>query len=301
MVIHSNGGENGDIDDNVRATARIKEEIANPLRKVRFFFYAAMFMGGGLGTITTLPQLLFAIQDGAAATATSGASDGGVTTILTNLGIDVGAAVAGIALYLNDMKDESTKLERFTKKEQQLSNQLKTTDINDREKEIGMLPIEIIYSEKDVNTTRIVSVSDIQTKGKQNVVIVAGSQAFVRDSVISARIEGNELFNSKNTFILPVVLQGKQLDEVEEKRGFAAIESKEALMEAPYIAKPAQVFVWERYLQKEVSLAELQGGKNIAEQGIVIAVARNGKVVRRGLGLPVWKSLIAEIEFKVDK
>jgi biotin carboxyl carrier protein len=39
------------------------------------------------------------ISDGAAATATSGASDGGVTTILTNLGIDVGAAKK-----INDIK-----------------------------------------------------------------------------------------------------------------------------------------------------------------------------------------------------
>lgn len=300
FVYMTSNSDSNDIDDNVRATARIKEEIANPLRKVRFFLYASMFMGGGLGTITTLPQLLFAVQDGAAATATSGVADGGLTTILTNLGIDVGAAVAGIVLYLNDMKDESAKLERFVKKEQQLSNQLKSTDINDREKEIGMLPIEIIFSENDVNTTRIVSVSDIQAKGKQNIVIVAGSQAFVRDSVISARIEGNDLFNSKNTFVVPVVMQGKQLNEVEASKGFAAMESKDSLMEAPYIAKPAQVAVWERYLQKEVGLAELQGAKDIVGQGIVIAVARSGKVVRRGLGVPAWKSLISEVESKIS-
>ena len=31
-------------------------------------------------------------------------------------------------------------------------------------------------------------------------------------------------------------------------------------------------------------------------KGLVIAVKRNGKVIRRGVGIPPWKSLVEELQ-----
>jgi hypothetical protein len=59
------------------------------------------------------------------------------------------------------------------------------------------------------------------------------------------------------------------------------------------------VNVWERYLQKEIELAKLQGEADIVSKGLVIAVKRNGKVVRRGVGLPPWKQVVDEMQDKI--
>ena len=50
------------------------------------------------------------------------------------------------------------------------------------------------------------------------------------------------------------------------------------------------------YLEKEVAKAESQGNKQVEKEGLVIALRRNGKVIRRGVGLPPWKQLIDEVE-----
>jgi len=50
------------------------------------------------------------------------------------------------------------------------------------------------------------------------------------------------------------------------------------------------------YLEREITKAELQGNKQVVKEGLVIALKRNGKVLRRGIGLPPWKQLIDELE-----
>mgnify|MGYP006082814983 CR=1 FL=1 len=48
------------------------------------------------------------------------------------------------------------------------------SDLNEREAQISLLPIEIVYSEQDANVTRIVKFSDLQQQARQGVIIVAG-------------------------------------------------------------------------------------------------------------------------------
>jgi hypothetical protein len=54
--------------------------------------------------------------------------------------------------------------------------------------------------------------------------------------------------------------------------------------------------VWLDYVVKEIDQAERQGNKQAGKEGIIIAVKKSGKVIRRGLGLPIWKQLIEELE-----
>ena len=105
-----------------------------------------------------------------------------------------------------------------------------------------MLPVEIQINEKDENVTRIVSIGDLQSKGKQNVIIVSGNKLFVKDAVISARIEGTNLFTEYQTIVIPVIFGEKpQLDDIEKKasKGFGS--TKREILESPYIGKPMQV------------------------------------------------------------
>jgi len=279
-----NSSDNDDGMAGINTMAKIKEEIASPFRKLRQFVYIGSALAGGLGAVTAVPQLIFALQDGGDA----------VFKQLTNVGIDVGAIIGSILLWDRDSKDEKAKLERFTKREIRQISGLSADEIVEREKEVSMLPIEIIFSDNDVNSTKIVSFADLNSKGNQNVIIIAGKEAYVKDAIISARIEGNELFNSKDTMIVPLVLDSDTQLDNNNKKGFGAI-NKENFMDAPYLAKPMQINVWERYLNKEIQLAEKQGAENVIKQGIVIAVNKKGYIVRRGLGIPIWKSLSDEM------
>lgn len=268
-------------------TAKIKAEISSPFRGLRKFAYIAVGAAGGLGTFTAVPQLLFAFQDGE-----------NVGAALTNIAVDIGGIVGAVVLWDRESNAEQAKLERFESKERKTEAVLTRDVLNDREQEISMLPVEIIFSESNENVTRIFKFSDLQDKGQQSVVIVAGNKGYVRDCLLSARLEGNDLFNSNNICIVPVVMgEGEeQLDETESaKKGFGA---KDDLLEAPYIGKAVQIEVWKRYLGKEFDTAEEQGTDDPYKQGLAVVVNQKGKVVRRGLGLPLWNKLLDDLKPK---
>lgn len=226
-LCNSNDDDQNVADFNTKV--RLKEEIASPFRKLRYFFYLASIAGGGLGFVTTLPQLIFALQDGS----------GKTSDVLTNVGIDLAGVVGGIALWIKEYNDEKAKLERFSDKEMRMSNSLNSNQKTSREEKLAKLPIEIQTSLTNETETRIVSFRDLQERGQQNIVVLAGVKSFIRDALISARLEGPDLYSSENILIVPVVMGGEQLEEGGGK-GFGA---KDGLMTAPYIAKPAQVRV----------------------------------------------------------
>jgi hypothetical protein len=213
-----------DIDEATRV--KLKEEIASPFRALRRFAYIAVGSSAGLGFVTTLPQL-----------ALSGDDQEKAITTYTNLAINLAGAVAAVFFWVKENESESAKIDRFADKEKVSLNKMSQEQVQSKEDFISKLPVRIQINEQDENATRIVSFGDLQQRGSQNVIIVAGGMGFVKDSVMSARLEGEELFNQKETLVVPVVLEGEQLEENAPK-GFAA---KEGLMEAPYIAKPEQV------------------------------------------------------------
>ena len=49
-------------------------------------------------------------------------------------------------------------------------------------------------------------------------------------------------------------------------------------------------------MQKEIEMAENQGTKDAAKQGIVVAIKKTGKVVRRGIGMPPWKIVVEDFK-----
>ena len=270
--------------------ARLKAEIASPFRLLRFFVYGGTGAAGALGAFTAVPQLLFALQD---------ADPASLSTAGTNLAIDLGALIGAVVLFDKEKKIEDEKLSRFTERERRSQGKMSDEASKEREVELAQLPVEIIFSSSNENTTRIVSIADLQNKGSQNVIVVAGSLSFVKDAVLGARAEGSELFNQNNVYVVPVVIDDEQVEESElnAKKGFGAASSSagaESILSAPFIGKPAQVPVWQRFLAKEVKAAEAQGTKGIVKQGLVLAVDKGGRIVRRGLGRPPWKNLIED-------
>lgn len=206
---------------------KLKAEATSPFRLLRQFVYIGTGAAGAIGTFTAIPQLIFALND----------VNADKVAALTNIGIDLGAVVGAVLLWNKESEIEQKKVQRFSERQKLMNNRLSERELLEREEFISKLPVEIQVSERDENVTRIVALGDLQLKGRQNVVIVTGATAFVRDAVIAARIEGNDLFSSKNTIVVPFITNADQLDSKSEK-GFG---SKETLMTSPYIAKPQQV------------------------------------------------------------
>lgn len=167
-------------------------------------------------------------------------------TALQNAGIDVaGVIVTGFLLY-REFTSNSETIDRFTEREQRLTGKLSGQALEEREKRIALLPVDIQVSENNENITKIVSVGDLQSKGRQNVVIVTGKKTFVKDAIISARIEGSDLFTKFDTIVIPVVTNDEQIDQGgDKKKGFG--DSQEELLTAPYFGKPMQVGFYSYY------------------------------------------------------
>jgi hypothetical protein len=263
----------------------------NPFRKIRQFVYIAVGLAGTIGTVTSIPALFFASQS----------ADVDTSNNLINLAIDVAGVASAVAFWNKDAADEAKKVENNLKKKQQGRYQMDDGEVTDRALELANMPVQIQSNSRDADETKIVRFGDLQSKGRQHVIVVAGRFNFIKDQVISARLEGPDLFNSQETYVVPVVIDGDvegtilpQLDEAEAalKKGFGKAET---LMEAPYIGKPTQMSAWLGCLAKEIELAQKQGTADIVEQGLVLGVRRDGCIVRRGVGAVPWRQLVMDV------
>lgn len=272
--------------------AKLKAELSSPFRLIRQYLFAATGMAGGLGTITTIPQLIKAWSIEAER-----------NTALINIAIDIGALVIGTGLFVWDSDQGQKKINAFKSVEEKKRSKLSKEDVKKREELLGLLPVEIVFSEYSENETRVVPLSDIWLRGQQCIIIVAGEYDFVDKSIFGALAVSDSDFRSQQVFIAPFVVDldegviASQIVEDETtKKGFgSSVAPKRSLMSAPYIAKPTQLSAWKKVLDLEFELAEAQGIRKVREKGLVIGINREGKIVRRGYGSPKWKDLIAEV------
>jgi len=274
-------------DENVisekKMIVKLKAEATTPFRLFRQFIYGAVGAAGGLGTFTAIPQLIIAIQ-----------SNGDLENAVKNLAIDVVGIVSAVIFWKIESDNELKKISSFEVKQKKMDEKLTSEELKERELELAMLPIEIQVSEKDENITRTVSLRDLQLKGLQNVVIVAGSNTFVKDAMISARLEGAESFFSKNIIIVPFTMNSEELSGKEKLSG-QGFKKQSEVIDTPYIAKPKQFTVWQSILEKEFFVAEKQTAKDVLSEGMVLVIKKSGIVSTRGLGLPPWKKIISEL------
>ena len=279
-----------------RMQAKLKEEVDNPFRKVRQFVYIAVGLAGLIGAVTTMPSIVLVSQG----------ADGDMQTNLINLGIDVAGVVSAAIFWNKDASDEARKVEMMLAKERAGAYQMDSSEAIARAIEVANMPVQIQVNEQNGDETKIVRFGDLQSKGGQNIIVVAGRGEYVKEQVMTARLEGNDLFNSCETYVVPVIVDADveatsspQLDAVEalQKKGFGKTEE---LMAAPYIGKPAQLNVWLAYLAKEIELAKKQGEPDIVNKGVVLGVRKDGKIVRRGVGAVPWRQLVKELDADVE-
>jgi len=204
-------------------------------------------------------------------------------------------------------------------KEKKENSKLSKDAMAAREEELKGLSIEVVVGQQRGDTsskgsgdprveTRRATVREIQEGAKQHVVIVAGTTSVLKEALLRAMILGDR-FSKQSILIVPVTLGGEGGGGSGSElggggggsgtRGFG----RSAWDGKPYVAKAvdstddAGSSPWADYVDSELSAAAAQidsSAEELASQGIVIVLNREGKIVRRGLGAPEWELVINE-------
>lgn len=213
---------------------KLKAEAAAPFRLFRSFVYVTLGAAAGLGTLTTVPQLIHQLAEHANPTST-----------LTNLAINTGGLLITGYLLSKEATNEKRLRKNLSSTQALSENKLNPTEIRTREELLLLLPVEIQVSETNENTTRIFPLYDLVNQGKQHIVIVAGGSSFVRDAIIAARLMDESTFSSNEIMIIPYINDINLMNDKTNNKGVGTV--KDPLMSEPLFAKPQQVLITSEY------------------------------------------------------
>ena len=275
----------GGLDPSVRSKL-VTESIA-PWRTLRLFLYFSAGSGALIGGLITL--------SGVAAALSGAKPDVDLNVEALNLAIDFGAAGAFAFLAKWDFDRQKELTENVEQKIERKKEQKKVIqNMREREKRLGDLNLEIQVSAD--GETRKAPVSNIQAGANQHVIIVAGPRKACKDALIGANLLKMD-FAMSNVLVVPFET-GVGAAELQSRPsgGFGDGPSYE---NQPYVARVVGDG-WDEYIQEEIDDAIKQSGESVKEEGIVIVVANNGKVIRRGVGKVPWRQMVDRLEQEVS-
>ncbi|KAM3571834.1 hypothetical protein VYU27_006132 [Nannochloropsis oceanica] len=269
---------------------KLRSEATTPFRSLRMFIYGGFGVGAGLGGYTAVTQLIQSLQHRPDALPLS--------QTIVNVGVDFGVLAAATAAWVfeNRIKKVSEKeMQELRAKEPfRLTFDMKQA----RERALSALPLTF---QVGVNETRTASVKELREKGGQHLIVLAAPKAALADALFGARV-GKTLFAKNNVMIAPFEVEGEGTGSAGgEVKGFGAgggkaMGMKEALLDAEaYVAKPAEMATWNAYIEEEFSDAFKQGNEDARKRGIGIVMRKDGSIIRRGLGQPEWREVVAEL------
>lgn len=271
---------------------KLRSEATAPFRSLRLFIYGGIGVGASLGGYTAVTQLVQSLQHRPDALPLSQS--------ILNVGVDFGvaAAAAGAWVFENRLKQVTDKeMQALRAKEPfRLTFDMKKA----RERALSGLPVTFKVG---LNETKSASVKDLREKGGQHLIVLAAPKGELADALFGARV-GKTLFAKNNVMIAPFVIQGgndKAGEEASSVKGFGGMSDKatgmkEAMIDSEaYVAKPAESASWATYIDEELEDAVRQGNEIARKTGIGIVMRKDGSIIRRGLGQPDWKEVVAEL------
>lgn len=278
----------GKLEKNTRAKI-ISESIA-PWRTFRLFLCGTLGSGAAVGGLITLTGLIAGI--------TGARSDVDINTEAVNLAVDFGAAALFAFIAKVDL-DKGSQLEEQvgTNLEKKAERKQIYKAMKQREQDLANLNLAIRVS-ADGTTTTQASVKAIQEGAKQNLVIVVGPRAAIREALVGASLLKMNNFAMTNVLVIPYELGDTTTALRPSGGGFG----EKAIWEnRPYVAE-AVGDGWDDYVAGEMADAEKQCGSDVKEKGIAIIVSYNGQVVRRGVGRIPWRQTLEQLnEMKATK
>lgn len=177
--------------------------------------------------------------------------------------------------------------------------------MKERELEIGNLKCTVRVG--SIDQTQEASIRELQVGAKQHIIIVAGPKKACRDALIGANLLKMD-FTMSNVLVVPydtdetpptTTIIKTNLDT--KPIGFGSSggnvdNNNLPIYETqPYVTKPIGDG-WYEYIQSELQDAIEQNGDNVKREGIVIVIANNGTVLRRGVGKVPWRQMVEELQ-----
>ena len=287
--LHEKEKRKGDIDPGLK-NKLISESIA-PWRTVRLFLYGSLGSGAMVGGLITL--------SGALAAFSGARTDLDLNTELTNLAIDFGAVAIFVVLAKWDFDKQQELNEKVSEKFERKREQTKLASaMKEREKEIGELTLDLTVNAE--GATKEAPVKELQAGAKQHMIIVIGPKRACKDALIGANLLKMD-FAMSNILVVPFEIDKGAIDS-RPTQGFGERPMYET---QAYVARPGPTTAeaWEKYAKAEMDDAVAQNGDGILKEGIVVVVASNGKVIRRGVGKVPWRQMVEQLEeaVKVEK
>lgn len=283
---------------------KLKEEAENPFRTLRLFLYGAAGANAAIGGFTSLAQLAGTLGDAPSALP--------LDQVTQNLAVDFGVVAFAAALYRFDTAAAQVNRDAAAASAQGAKTRLSKDDMAAREAVLAGLPIEVVVG--GAGETKRAAVAEVQAGAKQSVVVLAGDKAIIKESLLKAKLLGDR-FAKQNVLVVPYQLGSKGGGGANNQanKGFG----RATWEDRPYVAQAVREDAseeekdqvgnaetgWRAYIDDELEAAAVQAGISVADlaaQGIVIVANKEGKIVRRGLGVPKWEIVISDLSMKKE-
>lgn len=157
------------------------------------------------------------------------------------------------------------------------------------------LPLEITVGAD--GTSRIATLGELQAGAKQHCIIVAGPRKACKDALIGANLLKMD-FAISNILVVPYET-GADAAELQSRPSGGFGDTTPTYENQPYIARPTGDD-WADYIKAEMNDAIAQSGEQAKKDGIAIVVARNGKIIRRGVGTVPWRQMVTQLEEEIN-
>jgi hypothetical protein len=211
------------------------------------------------------------------------------------VGIDFGAVALFAFLAKFDLGKQDELLSKVEDKvERKKEMNIRNKGVQEREKVLKTLPIEIVVSLD--GATRSATVAELQAGAKQHMIIVAGPRKACKDALIGANLLKMD-FAMSNVMVVPYETDAAS-SEV-QSRPSGGFGDKPIYERQAYIAQ-ASGGGWDEYIQQEIADAVEQNGDSAKTEGIAIVAASNGKIIRRGIGTVPWRQMVEQLEKEVN-
>ncbi len=212
-----------------------------------------------------------------------------------NVGIDFGAVlVFGLLAKFDIEKQQELQAKVDEKIERKKEMKEATKSMKERETILRSLPLEITVGAD--GSSRSASVGELQAGAKQHVIIVAGPRKACTDALIGANLLKMD-FAMSNVLVVPYETDAGSLEM--QSRPTGGFGEKPIYETQPYIARPGSDD-WVDYIRAEMNDAVKQSGEQARKEGIVLVIANNGKVIRRGVGKVPWRMMVQQLEEEVN-
>lgn len=246
----------------------LKEETEAPFRQVRLFLYAGLTASAVIGAVFTGSKL---------AAYAAGIRNDEISDLLINMGTNIGGIIIIGVFWKNDLQSQKLRLQRIQKGGALAALKLRITG--------------------EDGQASLIKLSDLR-RGRgleKRVVIVAAPAEQLKESMASALKQRDSLV-ANDLLLVPLQIDGAGAEDY-RVASYRADEAEGVVLD--HIGSPVSLGEWGAVLKKELAVALSQQPEAL-RKGVTIIVKKNGKVGTRRFGVPLWETLVADVQSRED-